>query len=135
VPARWTMRTAAYFVASAARMASCSARRLPSVKAGIRLVTTRLLGRAPRGWQPVLGWSPCGHQGCQRMVNGQLTDSTRGRRPVIWFSTCCCAPAEHLPASSIPASHTQPTDLRPALSGLLRYRRQDGHVFLYAFDL
>jgi len=69
------------------------------------------------------------------MVNGQLTDSTRGRRPVIWFSTCCCASAEHLPASSIPASHTQPTDLRPALSGLLRYRRQDGHVFLYAFDL
>jgi hypothetical protein len=112
------MRAAAYFVASAARMASCSARRLPSVKAGIRLVTTRLLGRAPRGWQPgpVLGWSPCGHQGCQRMVNGQLTDSTRGRRPVIWFSTCCCAPAEHLPASSNPAFHLPPS-VRRAVPG------------------
>jgi hypothetical protein len=78
------MRTAAYSLLRRRRIASCSARRLPSVKAGIRLVTTRLLGRAPSGWQPgpVLGWSPCGHQGCQRMVNGQLTDSTRGRRPV-----------------------------------------------------
>src|SRR5262249_41228638 len=66
-----TMRTAAYFVASAARKASRSARRLPSVEAAIRLVTTRLLGRTPRGWQPgpVLGWSPCGRQGCQWMVN------------------------------------------------------------------
>jgi len=31
---------------------------------------------------------------------GQLIDSTWGRRPVIWFSTCCCAPAKYLPASS-----------------------------------
>jgi bifunctional non-homologous end joining protein LigD len=27
------------------------------------------------------------------MFDGQLADSTGGRRPVIWFSTCCCAPA------------------------------------------
>src|SRR5262249_2844960 len=80
------MRTAAYFVASAARMASHSARRLASVLAACR----------SRGWQPrpVLGWSPGGRQGCQRMIEGQLADSTGGRRPAIWFSTCCCAPAE-----------------------------------------
>src|SRR5262249_26804243 len=55
-------------------------------------------------WQPgpVLGWSPGGRQG-RRMIDGRLTDSTGGRRPVIWFSTYCCAPAEHLPASSNPA--------------------------------
>src|SRR5215471_17688026 len=88
------MRTAAYFVASAARMASHSARRLASVLAACR----------SRGWQPgpVLGWSPGGRQG-RRMIDGRLTDSTGGRRPVIWFSTYCCAPAEHLPASSNPA--------------------------------
>jgi ATP dependent DNA ligase domain len=50
------------------------------------------------------------------MVNGQLTDSTRGRRPVIWFSTCCCAPAEHLPASSNPAFHLPPS-VRRAVPG------------------
>src|SRR5215472_1881395 len=42
---RGDMRTAAYFVASAAQTASRSARRLLR----FRLVTTRLLGRAPRG--------------------------------------------------------------------------------------
>jgi len=92
------------------------------VKAGIRLVTTRLLGRAPPGGiGAVLGWSPCGRQGCQRMVNGQLTDSTRQRRSVIRFSTCCCAASKYLPASSNPASHPQPTDLRPAPTGFTKW--------------
>src|SRR5262249_57401066 len=65
-------------------------------------------------------WSPCGRQGCQRMVNGQLTDSTQRRRSVIRFSTCCCAPSKYLPASSNPASHPEPTDLRPAPTGFTK---------------
>src|SRR6516164_2320835 len=69
---------------------------------------------------PVLGWSPCGRQGCQRMVNEQLIDSTRRRRSVIRFSTCCCAPSKYLPASSNPASHPEPTDLRPAPAGFMK---------------
>src|SRR5262249_58192245 len=86
-------------------MASLSARRLASVLAACR----------SRGWQPgpVLGWSPGGRQG-RRMIDGRLTDSTGGRRPVIWFSTYCCAPAEHLPASSNPAFPHPPIIRRAA---------------------
>src|SRR5262249_49566327 len=67
------------------------------------------------GWQPgpVLGWSPGGRQG-RRMIDGRLTDSTGGRRPVIWVSTYCCAPAEHLPASSTPPSPHPPIIRRAA---------------------
>src|SRR5262249_20293924 len=62
----------------------------------------------------VLGWSPGGRKGCQRMIEGQLADSTGGRRPVIWFPTYCCAPAEHLPASSNPAFPHPPIIRRAA---------------------
>src|SRR5215813_2846564 len=42
-------------------------------------------GRAPNGWRPVRvsWWSPCGRQGCQRMVDEPLTDSTRRCQPSI----------------------------------------------------
>src|SRR5262249_52319185 len=42
-------------------------------------------GRDPNGWRPVRvsWWSPCGRQGCQRMVDEPLTDSTRRCQPSI----------------------------------------------------
>ena len=52
-------------------------------EAGIRLVTTRLLGRVSLvGWRSgALGWSPSGRQRWQRMVDEPLTDWTRRCRP------------------------------------------------------
>src|SRR5262249_12349959 len=79
----------------------------------------------------------CGRQGCQRMVNGQLTDSTWGRRPVIWFSTCCCPPAKYLPASSNPAFPPPPSIRRAVLAGFTRSARRlsfDGAPLIWDRD-
>ena len=66
------------------------------------------------------------------MVNGQLTDSTWGGWPVIWFSTCCYAPADSgfiYPCLPSPAEHP------PSGPGWLHEVKHDGFRVLARRDV
>ena len=65
------------------------------------------------------------------MVNGQLTDSTWGGWPVIWFSTCCYAPADSgfiYPCLPSPAEHP------PSGPGWIHEIKHDGFRMMVRRD-
>src|SRR5215831_4304267 len=97
-------------------------------EAGIRLVTTRLFGRAPSwvGDQGALGWSPCGRQRWQRMVDEPLTDWTRWCRPGRLYLLVVRSSHEDLPHLQRGLALVGPVARKPAwtFSPILKDRRQ-----------